>query len=196
MDKKEVAEFFNNIADSWDENTVREQAKIDRILDAAEVTEGKTVLDVACGTGILIPDYLKRKVKKCIAVDISEKMIGIAKEKFGGYGNIEFLCADAENIVSKEKFDCIVIYNAFPHFVNRYQLFKSLAECLKPDGRITVAHGMSRQALIRHHSGSAKDISTILPEAEEMAEIMNPFFDADIRISTDEIYIVSAKKHK
>ena len=55
---------------------------------------------------------------------------------------------------------------------------------------------MSRQALIRHHSGSAKDISTILPEAEEMAEIMNPFFDADIRISTDEIYIVSAKKHK
>lgn len=194
MNKKDVAEYFDAHADSWDSGMVRNQLKINTILDTAGITEGKTVLDVACGTGVLIPDYLNRRVKKCVAVDISPKMIDVAKKKFGAYESIELLCADAENLVFSDKFDCIVIYNAFPHFVDRTQLFKSLAECLKPNGRITVAHSMSREALIKHHSGSAQNVSTILPETDEMVEIMNPFFDVDTEISTDEIYIVSAKK--
>ena len=69
-----------------------------------------------------------------------------------------------------------------------------MSKNLKINGRITVAHGMSRESLIKHHSGSAKRISTILPEPDELAEIMNPFFDVDIRISTDEMYIVSGIK--
>ena len=194
MNKKEVTAFFDSLADSWDSGVVKIESRIDRILDAAEVTQGKTVLDVACGTGVLIPDYIKRNISKCVAVDISEKMLEIAKEKFCGYENIEFLCADAENLCLQEKFDCAVIYNAFPHFINSDCLFRSLSSCLKPDGRLTVAHGMSKEALMKHHSGRAENVSNPLPEAEEMAELMKPYFDADIMISTDSVYIVSAKK--
>lgn len=96
MDKKAVSAFFDSLADSWDDDMIKIQWKIDKILDVAEVTEGKTVLDVACGTGVLIPDYLRRNVKKCVAVDFSERMIEIAKIKFSQNDNIEFLCADAE----------------------------------------------------------------------------------------------------
>lgn len=194
MDKNEVVAFFDALADSWDADMVKVQSKIDAILDAADITEGKSVLDVACGTGVLIPDYISRKVSKCVAVDISSKMIENAKKKFGGYENIEFICADAERLVFADKFDCAVIYNAFPHFVNRNRLFKNLSECLKPNGRITVAHGMSREALLKHHSGRAKNVSAVLPETEEMAELMQPYFDVDIKFSTEEIYVVSAKK--
>ena len=194
MDKKAVAAFFDSLADSWDDDMIKIQWKIDKILDVAEVTEGKTVLDVACGTGVLIPDYLKRNVEKCVAVDISERMIEIAKIKFSQNDNIELLCADAEQYEFSEKFDCIVIYNAFPHFADREQLFKNLSKCLKNGGRITIAHGMSREALIKHHSGSAEKISTILPEAENLAEIMKVYFNTDTIISTDEIYIVSGNK--
>lgn len=194
MNKKEVTAFFDSLADSWDSGVVKIESRIDRILDAAEVTQGKTVLDVACGTGVLIPDYIKRNISKCVAVDISEKMLEIAKEKFCGYENIEFLCADAENLCLQEKFDCAVIYNAFPHFISSDCLFRSLSSCLKPDGRLTVAHGMSKEALMKHHSGRAENVSNPLPEAEEMAELMKPYFDADIMISTDSVYIVSAKK--
>lgn len=194
MDKKQVVEFFDNLAEVWDIDMIKNQSKIDDILDKAEVTEGKYVLDVACGTGVLIPDYIKRKVSKCVAIDISDKMIEKAKGKFNGYKNVELLCGDAEAFDFKDEFDCIVIYNAFPHFVDRDKLFKNLLKCLRTDGRITVAHGMGREALIRHHSGSAKNVSTVLPEIEEMVRLMSKYFDVDVSISTDDIYIASAKK--
>ena len=191
MDKIEVREFFDSLADTWDADIIKVQWKIDKILDAAGVTQGKTVLDVACGTGILIPDYINRNICRCVAVDISRNMINIAKNKFSEYKNIEFLCADAETFKFNEKFDSIIIYNAFPHFANRNLLFENLLTHLNENGRITVAHGMSREALIKHHSGKAEKISTILPQANELAEIMKPYFDIDVTLSTDEIYVVS-----
>ncbi len=194
MDKKEVSSFFDSLADSWDKDMIKIQWKTDKILDVAKVTAGKNILDVACGTGVLIPDYLKRNVKKCVAVDISERMIEIAKSKFGGCENVEFLYADAEQYCFSEKFDCVVIYNAFPHFADREQLFKNLSKALKKGGRITIAHGMSREALLKHHSGNAEKVSTVLPEADELSKTMNNYFDTDTVISTDEIYIVSGEK--
>lgn len=193
MDKKEVVAFFDALADSWDAGMIKNQDKIDIILDFAGVRENKTVLDVACGTGVLIPDYLNRNVKKCVAVDISPKMIETAKKKFDKYENIEFICADAELCEFDHKFDCIVIYNAFPHFENRNLLFDNLSKYLVENGRITIAHGMSREALTKHHSGRAENVSTILPESDRLAELMKPYFNVDVKISTDEIYIVSAK---
>lgn len=194
MDKKEIAAFFDSYASSWDSDMIKEQWKIDSILDVAEISEGKAVLDVACGTGVLISDYVVRKVGRCVAVDISRNMIDIAKSKFQNHENLEFVCADAETFDFGEKFDSIVIYNAFPHFADRRQLFENLSAHLEDNGRITVAHSMSREALIKHHSGKAGKISTVLPEADELAEIMSPYFEVDVKISTEQIYIVSGKK--
>lgn len=194
MDKQEIAAFFDACADFWDADMIKIQWKIDKILDVAEVTEGKCILDIACGTGVLIPDCINRKVSRCVGVDISPKMIEIAKSKFSYHENVDFICADAECFCFEERFDSMVIYNAFPHFANRELLFENLSRYLKENGRITVAHGMSREALIKHHSGSAQKISTILPEPDELAEIMKPYFEVDTKVSTDEIYIVSGKK--
>ena len=194
MDKKEIASFFDSLAESWDEEMIKSQWKIDRILSIAEVTEGKSVLDVACGTGVLVPDYISRNVRKYVGIDISHNMIEIAENKFLGYENFSYICEDAETYKFSESFDCIVIYNAFPHFANRTLLFENLSAHLNDSGRITIAHGMSRDALIKHHSGRAEKVSSILPEADELAKIMESYFEVDIKISTDEIYIVSGKK--
>ena len=194
MDKKLVADFFDSLAESWDADMIKDEAKINNILDCAGITEGLDILDVACGTGVLVSDYLKRNIANYTGIDISEKMIEIAENKYGKNDIVSFICADAEKFVFNKTFDRIVIYNAFPHFADRNLLFENLSEHLKCGGRITIAHGMGRNALIRHHSGIAKEVSMVLPETDELSEIMKPFFEVDITLSTDEIYIVSGKK--
>ena len=62
IETKEVIEFFDRLASGWDAEMVRSDEIIRIILDNAGVTAGKNVLDVACGTGVLIPDYLERNV--------------------------------------------------------------------------------------------------------------------------------------
>ena len=53
MEKKDVIEFFDRCAPSWDAEMIKSDAKIGRILDNAEVGEGMDVLDVACCTGVM-----------------------------------------------------------------------------------------------------------------------------------------------
>ena len=58
MEQQEVIRFFDRCAPSWDVCLVRNEAVISAILDNAGVRAGGDVLDVACGTGGLFPDYL------------------------------------------------------------------------------------------------------------------------------------------
>ena len=82
MKKEDVIEFFDRLAPGWDSDMIRSDEVIGEILDNAGVTAGKEVLDVACGTGVLIPDYLEREVAQVTGIDISEEMIKIARRKF------------------------------------------------------------------------------------------------------------------
>ncbi len=115
IEQKDVIAFFDERAGEWDAGMVRSDEKIGRILDNAAVCEGSRVLDIACGTGVLIGDYLRRNVESVTAVDISPEMVRIARKKFP-QENVRFVCGDAESAPLGEGFDAIVIYNAFPHF--------------------------------------------------------------------------------
>lgn len=125
------------------------EAIIDKILDNAGVKAGSRVLDVACGTGVLIPDYLKREVASVTGVDISPEMIKIAVETHKAE-NIHFICGDVEELNFGEAFDAIVIYNAFPHFPDAERLIARLSNALAPGGILTAARpSMCRQTLCR-----------------------------------------------
>lgn len=193
IEKKEVIAFFNERAGGWDAGMVRSDEKIGRILDNAGVKEGSRVLDVACGTGVIIGDYLRRNVKSVTAVDISPEMIRIAREKYP-QENVRFVCGDAENIELGEGFDAIVIYNAFPHFPDPETLIAHLAALLVPGGRLTVAHGSSRAAIDAHHHGAASHVSNGLMEADALAAIFAKHLRVKEILSTDEIYQVVGEK--
>lgn len=186
----DVIEFFDNLACKWDAMEVKNEDIINLILDNAAVCEGKSILDVACGTGIMVPYYLSRNVSKVTAVDISPKMVEIAKTKFAGNEKVEILCSDVEKCSFAEQFDSIVIYNAFPHFRDAKSLIRFLSENLKKGGRLTVAHGMSREKIDAHHKGCAKDVSNGLMEADKLAELFSKYLEVSTVISDDRMYQV------
>ncbi len=193
INKEDVIEFFDKMAANWDAEQIRDEAKITKILNVAQVNEGAEVLDIACGTGVLIPDYLDRDVKKITAVDISSEMLRIARSKFTD-DRVAFFCADAEELVLPDKYDTCMVYNAFPHFSNPAGLIQSLAEKLKGDGRLTIAHSMSREQLESHHAGPARKVSNGLMSEEKLAKLFEPYFEVDVKISNCEMYIVSGIK--
>ena len=190
MDKKEIITFFDGLASSWDSNIVRNEKVIELILDKGGIKNGTRVLDVACGTGVLFSDYISRGAF-VTGIDISEEMIKIAKEKFP---ETEIICGDAENFSFTEKYDAVMIYNAFPHFANPHTLFDNLSKALADKGRLTVAHGMSEKELEECHSGGAKNVSLPLPSKEKLADMISAFFDVDVMISDENMYMVSGIK--
>ena len=191
MEQQDVIRFFDRCAPSWDADLVRNEAVISAILDNAGICAGMDVLDVACGTGVLFPDYLGRGVASLTAIDLSPEMAKLAQQKFP---QVKVLCGDAEQTDFGRCFDAVMIYNAFPHFPKPARLIERLAKWVKPGGRLSVAHGMSREKLVQHHAGSASRVSIDLLEAHELAKLFSPWFDVDVMISDDKMYQVCGKK--
>ena len=187
--KEDVICFFDSCAPTWDEEMIKCDRKIGIILDNAGVKKGSKVLDVACGTGVLIPYYLNRDVESVLGVDISQGLIDIAKEKFEKEG-VSFICADVEEADIDTDFDAIVVYNAFPHFQDGDRLINCLSKHLKIGGKLTVAHGASRERIDAHHKGAACKVSNGLMEAKDLADIFSKYLKVTTIISDAEMYQV------
>ena len=194
MEKKDIIEFFDRCAPLWDAEMVKSDAIIGRILDNVEVGEGMDVLDVACGTGVMFDYYLERNVASVTGIDIAPEMAKIATAKYAIDPKVQVICGDVEEYAFGRKFDRIVVYNAFPHFPYPKRLIKILAGLLKEDGRLTVAHGMSREKIDSHHSGAASKVSNGLMSAESLKRIFDAHLDVEVVISNRHMYQVSGVK--
>ena len=192
MSDRDIIEFFDSWASVWDERMVIDEQIIKTILDRGNVTAGKKILDVACGTGVLIPYYLDRDVCDVTGIDISPKMIEIAKEKFQ-IDNVKFICDNAVDHEYDEKYDCIVIYNAFPHFEDPERLIEKMSLLLNKGGTLSVAHGMSRQRINAHHD-NVMNVSRLLPDVEELGKIFDSYLHVKDTISDDRMYLICGVK--
>lgn len=191
MNKQDVIAFFDRLAPQWDADMIRSDEIIGRILDNAEVAAGDSVLDVACGTGVLFPDYFGRGVTDLTAIDISSEMVRLCREKFP---QTEVICGDVESYDFGHRFDRIMIYNAFPHFPEPERLIARLAGLLNPGGTLTVAHGMSRAQIDHHHEGPASKVSMGLMHEDELAAIFHKYLQVTVKVSTDRMYQVTGKR--
>ena len=194
MEKSDVIAFFDRCAPTWDAELIKSDEIIGTILDNAEVGAGMDILDVACGTGVMFPYYLQRGAASVTGIDISPEMAKLAAGKFAGEDRVTVICGDVEEAVFNRKFDRIVVYNAFPHFPKPKRLLKRLAGLLKDEGRLTIAHGMSRAAIDHHHNGTASKVSNGLMPVDNLKKLFDPHFDVEIMISNSRMYQVSGVK--
>ena len=191
MNKNDVKDFFDKCAPWWDADMIRDEEIISTILDNGGIRQGTAVLDVACGTGVLFPDYLKRGASSVTAIDISPEMAKLAQSKFP---EVRVICGDVETEDFERQFDAVMVYNAFPHFPDPAHLIEVLAGLVKKGGRLSIAHGMSREALLAHHAGRASAVSIELLEENELAALLAPWFEVDVVISNDRMYQVAGTR--
>ena len=193
ISKAEVIRFFDRFAPQWDADMVIDDEITALILDNAGVSKGKHCLDVACGTGVLTPYYLEREVGSVTGVDLSSEMIRIAKSKFT-QPNVTLICGDIETQVLGQEFDCVVVYNSFPHFPDPEKLVAVLTGLLAPGGMLTVAHGMSRDRLNLHHSGAASRVSIGLLSVESLGGIFSKHLEVTTLIDNERMYQVAGRR--
>ena len=194
MEKRDIIEFFDQCAPTWDAEMIKSDVIIGKILDNAFVGEEMDVLDVACGTGVMFDYYLDRGVSSVTGIDIAPEMAKIASGKYKEEPKVTVICGDVEDYAFEQKFDCIVVYNAFPHFADPERLIGTLAGLLKEGGRLTVAHGASRKAIDRHHDGPASKVSCGLIAADQLKQIFEAWLEVEAVISNDQMYQVSGVK--
>ncbi len=193
MDKKTVKDFFDNLAKDWDSFEQPNSAVIEKILDYAGIRSGCSVLDVACGTGILFPYYLKRNPLSITAVDLSEKMCAAAQKKCTDK-RTNIICADIldTNTVVYKAERCLV-FNAFPHLGNTKDAVQALCRHLVPGGILTVAHSESRESINNRHKEKAFSVSEPLPPAIDLADIFSERLEIIHAFENESMYIVSGR---
>ena len=189
MNEKMIS-FFNDKAEGWDSNRDDKNRSIPIIAGLMGANENSKVLDIACGTGIMFDELIKLKVKKIVGIDISDKMIEIAKEKYKDRSNLEIGCSDLLDF-NETGFDIALMYNAYPHFLEKERVIKHIYERLNKGGRFIIAHGSGKDKINQCHKNVPHDISTKLLCADMEGERLKKYFNVDILIDTPYLYVVS-----
>ena len=188
----EIAAYFDERADSWDESGCSGESRVQgAVLSLVDLKPGDSVLDLGCGTGVMIPFYLAAQAGKIVAVDVSEKMVERAREKFGNEPSVELRVSDALSLDEGERFDAAVIYNAYPHFPDKLALVEKVYRMLKPSGRFVVAHGSGKDAINRHHEAVAAGVSCGLRAASEESALWADKFEIEALVDTPGFYAFS-----
>ncbi len=191
--------YFNEKAATWDSlidaGTVERLA---RIVERLGIRPGSVVLDAGTGTGILLP-FLRQAVGKAgsvVALDFAEEMLSRAMEKYGNE-NITYVLGDLTRTPFPDcAFDEIVCNSCFPHLQDKAAAAREMMRILKPGGRVTVCHPMSRDAVNALHRSLGGVVGNdLLPDEGEARYIFEQAGFARVEI-TDAVdgYILTGYK--
>ena len=190
----DIKNFFESIAPHWDDMECVPPARIQALLSKVRIEKGERVLDVACGTGIITKKLATLSETKVLGIDLSPKMIEIAKNKNSGETCIEFQVADFTETDFKEAYDVVVIYNAFPHFLEVARLEEALWKALRQGGRFAILHSLSRKELALHHANVPDTVSRRLMSPEEESKAFLDRFEILEASESDSHYCIVGKK--
>ena len=115
-----------------------------KLVELVNINKGDTVLDVACGTGV-VTNEIQKKVGRTgyvVGVDTSRTAIKIAKKWNSKKSNINFVNTDAEKFYFSKKFDVVTCQYALFFFPNAQKALKNMKNSLKKSGNIGISvHG-------------------------------------------------------
>lgn len=137
---KQSKEYFDEVASNWD--NMRNDFFSDEVrlvaYKTAHVEEGKIAADIGAGTGFISEGLLKKNVN-VIAVDQSDEMLNLLKEKFSDYKNLKCIQGVGENIPLENNTVDYVFANMFLHHVENPDIvIKEMYRILKSGGKLVI----------------------------------------------------------
>ena len=163
------------------------------LLDAAGVTTGQRVLDVACGTGILARSAVPRvgEPGSVVGVDLNEAMLSVARRL---RPDLTWLQGDAAALpVGDAEFDAVLSQMAMMFFPDPTAALREMRRVVRPGGTVGVlvpgalTDNPPYQAFVdivtRHAGADARNLVTtyfVLGDLDGTAQL---FADAGLRVT-------------
>ena len=186
---KIVKEYFDKVAPNYvsDSSTL-----VTDLLDSLNLHNYKRILDLGCGKGVISEELLNRCNGEVVAIDLSSKMIELAKEKINN-PKIHFINADYYQF-NDDKFDAIICFDAYPHFFDVEAFINKSDELLNENGLLAIIHNIGRSTLNEHHKRNAGKVSRLLKNPkEEVMPFLNKFTPIEL-FEDDNCYKIILKK--
>lgn len=140
MDKKNIIrQQFNLQADKFSSWAItRNMEYMKRYYEFCGIVKNDTLLDIACGTGEYAI-FCAQKIKGVCGVDLSGKMIEVAKKNAGKLKNISFIAQDISELPFESgRFSIINSKSGFHHFNDYKIIISEMKRCCKSGGKISV----------------------------------------------------------
>lgn len=196
-------EIFNNLAYDWDKMNILDVKQINSIndvLDDSSIQNNDYILDVGCGTGILIP-YLLDRISdegKVIGIDVSERMIEIAKNKYND-NRLYFIVNDIFHYDFKDlSFNKIFVFSTFPHLDEKDKILNRFYKILNKDGLLIIFHLAGSSHINFFHKNKVQNSilkKDYLPCINELRNIIDDERWIEVSmVDKDDLYLIKLKK--
>jgi demethylmenaquinone methyltransferase/2-methoxy-6-polyprenyl-1,4-benzoquinol methylase len=176
--------FFNERAEQWldmwykDEETgeySRHDKAFERLFGLAALRPGDAVLDLGCGSGVMVPYILARigSGGRLQEVDYAEKMIEVNR-RLHDDPRVTFTVAGVDALdVPNAGFDAAFCFSCFPHFHRKAKTLEMIHKALTSGGRLMIAHFDSSRTINDHHRKHECVMHDRLPDEPAMRALLS-----------------------
>ena len=159
-----IIEIYKKHARAWTElrgNVLYEKAWLDHFL--ARIPQHSKILDLGCGSGKPIADYLIQHDHKITGVDSSDVMIEMARQNFPEQ---HWLQADMRTVEFDQKFNAILAWDSFFHLTpnDQRQMFSQFTRFAQQGTALMFSSGPSHGEAIGDLFGDALYHASLAPE--------------------------------
>jgi ubiquinone/menaquinone biosynthesis C-methylase UbiE len=176
------------------------------LVDAARLTPGKRVLDVACGTGVVARAAANRvgRSGRVVGVDLNAGMIAVARSLPAPVGaRIEWLERSALDLrLADASFDAVLCQQGLQFFPDKAIALKEMRRVLSRDGRLALSvwnkTGLYNSAVsdalarfVGNEAAARFNASRRVPTAEELRSLAEAagFSAVDVHVSQIDVHL-------
>lgn len=170
--------FFDRLAEEWAGHgyDADEVHRVVELIERSGIQTGWRILEPGCGPGLITPLIADRVGLdgRVLALDISPVMVKHCRERTEECAQVQVEDGAIEDLKGhRSKFDLVFCFNSFPHFCDRNRALQVAAECLKPRGKLVIAHSNSRQRVNEIHLRAGGPVKRdLLPEPRALRKLV------------------------